>query len=527
MSMWETVSVPLGVKQSIDTIFAGVLIGGIDRSKEENYNLLQTKLGVRKYTSAKFIGTFQDNVFNNTYAVFYDIMTKVKASVFTAEQIEAIIDNNRDIVLDTPFINKADFIGGDRNVPNDDDIINAMISMLKQEYVRLSYKQVTEEEFDSACSIYIEWYKDTFMFYTCNNMTMIMSNTGFDVQLPGKRKRHYQGRADAEEYYASNMAIINNLDGVGGRRVTVVDEQWLRDDLEASRQEDKKAIFSLGINEIDSVWGPMRRGNMLGILGKTKGGKTRFCHYLAARALRRGLNVAVFIMEGTADEWTSAMSASIIADMSYNEIKRNGSGSILRISSKDILRNTFRDKPTINKIISSAKMAMATNPKYGRLEIIESTQYVETFQDELKAQYKKSPYDLVIIDSLVNIQSKTIKNKPEAISKAYMETKQTIEYGLPVPAVAICTAQMKQTTIDELRRNPDSDIDVTAGGESAETIRTPDFTLGLFSTKEELKADIMKMFAVAQRHSESFDNFTARGLMDCCYFMSEEDSIGQ
>lgn len=526
MSMWETVSIPLGIKQSIDTIFAGVLIGGIDRSNDENTSLLQSKLTVRKYTEAKFLGTFQQNVFNNTYAVFYDILTKVKATVFTVDQIEAIIDNNRDIVLDTPFINKADFVGGDRNIPNDDDIINAMISMLKTEYSRLSYKSVTEDEFDSACNMYIDWYKDTFMFYTCNNMTMIMSNTGLDVKLPGKRSRHYQGRDDAQEYYAINMSILDSLNGTGGSKVTSVDADWLRADLEKSKKQDEKSIFNTGLKEIDSVWGPLRRGNMLGVLGKTKGGKTRFCSFEVARALKRGLNVAVFIMEGTADEWTSAITASLIADKSYESVKRKGEGSLLRISSSDILRNTFRDKRTLSSIISSAKMDLATNPKYGHLEILEGTRYVETFQDELKAQYKKSPFDMVVIDSLVNIQSNTIKNKPEAISRAYLETKQTVEYGLPIPALAICTAQMKQTTIDELRRNPDADIEVTAGGESAETIRTPDYTLGLFSTKEELSADIMKMFSVAQRHTGAFENFAARGYMDCCYFLSEEDTLG-
>lgn len=525
MSMWDTVSIPLGVRQSIDTIFGGILLGGIDRNNEANKEILTSKLRVRKYTAAKFLGTFQSNIFNNVFAVFYDIVIKLGTSVFSVEQIEAIIDNNRDIVLDTPFINKADFIGGDRNIPSDDDIINAMISALKSEYVRLSYKYVSEEEFDSACTIYIDWYKDTFMFYVCNNMTIIMSNTGLDLKMTSKRSRHYQGRKDAEEYYTESMAILNSIDKNGGVRVTALDEQWYRQTTEKSKETDDKAIMTLGISEIDNVWKELRRGQMVGILGKTKGGKTRFCHYLAARAIRKKLNVFIMIMEGNSEEWSSAITSSLIADLSYNDVKRRGSGSILRLSSADIMRNVYRNKPKISGIINKVRQDMAISPNLGRIEIMEGPQNVETLQDVIKAQYKKSPFDVIIIDSLVNVKSTSIKDKSTAISTAYMDTKQTIEYGLPRPVLAFCTAQLKQTTIDELRRNPDSDMEVTAGGESAETIRTPDFTLGLFSSKEELKADIMKMFSVAQRHSQAFDNFSCRGYMDCCYFMSEDDDI--
>ena len=527
MSMWDTVSIPIGIKQSIDNIFASVLVGGIDTADGKNSEIYTNKMATRKYTAAKFVGTFQSNIFNNAYAVFYDIVIKLGTGIFSVEQIETIIDNNRDIVLDTPFINKADFVGGDRNIPNDDDIINAMIVVLKGEYVRLSYKSVSAEEFDSACKIYIDWYKDNYMFYVCNNMTIIMSNTGLDVRTSSRRSRHYQGRKDAEEYYAENMAILNSIGSSGGLKVVPLDEKWYREKAEKSKEEDDKALMTIGLQEIDSVWKMLRRGNMVGILGRSKGGKTRFSTYMAARAVRMGLNVFIMIMEGTEEEWSSAITASIIADVSYQAVKKGQANKITRISSKDILENTFRNKKNINALINATRADIAMSPKYGHVEIMTGTQYKETLQDVIKAQYKKSPFDIIIIDSLVNISSKSGKSKSEAISEAYMETKQTIEYGLPVPALAFVTAQMKQVVIDELRKNPDAEIPITAGGESAETIRTPDYTLGMFSTDEELDADIMKLFSVAQRHTRRFENFSCRGYMDCCYFLSEADDLGK
>ena len=131
--------------------------------------------------------------------------------------------------------------------------------------------------------------------------------------------------------------------------------------------------------------------------------------------------------------------------------------------------------------------------------------------------------DVLVIDQLVNVMSKKGKGKVERISEAYMQTKNFIANTLKRPALGIMPAQLKQEVVDFLRKNPDETIDVTAGGESSETSRTPDEVIGLFSSKEERDNNIMKIYSVASRHNGSFQDFQAKCYLECCFFTSQDE----
>ena len=106
-----------------------------------------------------------------------------------------------------------------------------------------------------------------------------------------------------------------------------------------------------------------------------------------------------------------------------------------------------------------------------------------------------------------------------------MEMKNFLANKLKRPALGLMPAQLKQEVVDYLRRNPDETIDVTAGGESAETVRTPDEVIGLFSSKEERDNNIMKIYSVASRHNGSFQDFQSRCYLECCFFLSQDDDV--
>ena len=113
------------------------------------------------------------------------------------------------------------------------------------------------------------------------------------------------------------------------------------------------------------------------------------------------------------------------------------------------------------------------------------------------------------------------KSKTDTAAEAYTTLKHYISYELPNKALALVTCQLKQAVIDELRSNPTAEIDVTAGGVTAETIRTPDFVVCLTSTKEERKQGQVRMNDVASRHSESFNSFYMGAELSCSYFYSD------
>lgn len=524
--MWDRINIPLGIESSVRTIFSAVLLGGIDRENPDNAELVKNKVMVAKLARPRLAADFPFNVFYNNFAIFYDILITLQVASFTKDQLFSIIETNRDLILDSPYIDTKKYSATTSgNIANDDDIINAITMSLLEDLEELSMEEVTEEEFLSSCRIYKDWYKNALAEITSLNMSSIMSDIGFDCKKPGRRMRHYQGIDDMQEYYNENMKIIRSLSDESRIKSHVLDEKWLNEELQAENKKDTDAMFSVGIREMDETIGTLRRGNMLGVMGPPKGGKTRFTNYLVQRALSLGYNVCVWPLEGTSAEWEAMQVSCFLAQSSHEELKRSGKeGSMIRISSKDILEKRYGNSTEIRKQVAGAKAVIATSEKYGRLSFIEGTAYVEDFLETIKSHWEtENQFDVLVIDQLVNVMSKTGKGKVERISQAYMETKNFLANTLKIPALGIMPAQLKQDVVDNLRRNPDETIDVTAGGESSETVRTPDEVIGLFSSKEERDNNIMKIYSVASRHNGSFKDFQAKCYLDCCYFTSSDE----
>lgn len=525
--MAKLLNAPINIISSLDTIFAGILVGGIDRDDPSKQKLLTKKIEVTKIARSKFVSTFQFNVFNNNYAVFYEIMATLNIKAFNKDQLESILENNKDLVMDSPYIDKSKYsVADNNNTPTDDDLFVALSADIMSDFIRLSNLAVDIDEFESACTIYIDWYKSAYMESICQDMSIIMQDMGLDVKLPGKRKRHYHGMDDAVEYYNENMKIIRSLDDEGRIQSTVINDQWFQDEMQNETKSDDKALFNIGIKEIDVTVGDLRRGNMLGIMGPPKGGKTRFTNYLVQRALSLGYNVCVWPLEGTKEEWIAMQISAYLAATSYKNLKAGRAEEMIRFDSKDILQKKYINSKPARELIAAAKQTMAVNENYGRLSFIEGTAYVEDMFDVLKSHYEsENPFDVLVIDQLVNVMSKTGKGKVERISEAYMNTKDFLANKLKRPALGLMPAQLKQDVVDYLRSHPEETIDVTAGGESAETSRTPDEVIGLFSSKEERDSNMMKIYSVASRHNGSFKDFTARCYLGCCFFLSQEDDI--
>jgi len=499
--------IPLGIEESLRNIFTAILVGGLKRGNP----VAKEKLMVQRICMARFLAEFPSNIFQNEYAIFYSIVADLNTKVFSVEQLNEIIDNNRDLILKSPYVDLSQYnMITDGRQTTEDEKVEAFKKNLEELLIELSNEKTAEEEFISSMNIYVAWYKTNFMRETANNMAMIMSDTGFEYKQPGGRARLIKGTTEAENYYNERAKILKELSEESRMRALVVDAGWLEKDFEAENTPDDKTLFTFGIQEIDEVVGELRRSNMLGILGPPKGGKTRFSNFIVQRALSLGLNVAVWPLEGTSDEWISMQLASYI--------KRSSGVSL---NSKHILQRKYED-PKRKKYISAAKIALATSPTIGRLSFIEGVAYCEDFIDVLEAHYNnENPFDIIVIDSLVNIMSRKNKPKAERISEGYMMLKNYIANRMKKSALAIVPAQLKQSVVDHVRSNPEETLDVTSGGESSETIRSPDEVIGLFSSKEERAANIMRIYSVASRHSGNFDDFRVRCDLQCCHFYSD------
>ena len=499
----------VGIEESLKKIFSAVVIGAIRRDNPK----LADKKRVCRECIPRFIAKFNDNIFQDEYAFIYEMLKTLKIKVFSITQLREVIDRNRDIILDSPYINISKWgITIDNRPTTDDEKIEAftynMISLVEE----LSNNYVTEQEFSSSVEIFVAYYIEQASLETVQNMALILSDTGLLVRKSKKRSVLYKGVEDSDKYYLERKSIIKSLSSsdINSTKSELIGVDWLSSELKLENKIDDEGILDFGLTEIDTVIGELRRSNLVTVLGPPKGGKTRLTNYLVQRALDKGLNVCVWPLEGTKEEWIASQISNML------RVHHN-----IYVNSKDILQRKYENEQ-VRECVIAEKTRLATDYSRGKLSFITGTAYCENFTDELENHYNNiNAFDVLVIDQLVNISTKTGKNKVDRISTAYMQCKDFITNKLPRKALAIMPAQLKQDTVDYLRRNPSETMDVTAGGESAETIRSADEVIGIFSTKEERSSNRIRLYSVASRHSESFDDFYAHAELGCCYFESD------
>lgn len=499
----------LEYEDTLDSIFSAVMIGGMDVNSPD----LGSKRESFKMCLPLFRGKYVYNIFNDEYAVLYEIITKMKIGVFTEKQLGVILDQNKDVILDSTVIDfdsMLSTIDGLKEKASDIDKFSVFKAMTIDKFNQLSNEVVSVEEFKSACEIYKMVYKKETMTDIINNMSII-NISGKKIKDMQGRTKSYEGVEGAHKYYNDAKKVLDSLDEVSRKTSTVVDEKWLEEELAEEEEGDKLKLVKFGLNEIDNALKYLRRTQILGILGPAKGGKTRTAAYLASKMLMEGLNVCIWPIEGHRSEWDAMILSNII---------RVESG--ISVPSSDIITKNYSEE--IKQIVVAAKVKLAMGEGRGRLSYINGTAYLETYQDDLLNHYEnENVFDGIFIDSLTLIQSTRNVGKVERISTAYEGFKIFITDTLPIPALGVLTAQLKQSVVDELRNNPNDTIDVTAGGEAAATIRTPDNVIGVFSSKEERDAGLMKMYSVASRHNESFDDHYVRCELGSCYYEDGDD----
>lgn len=511
-----------GIIQTLDTIFASVLAGGLDQGSPEELEIARKKLSDISFYIGNFKSKFPMQVFQNNYAVFYEFIMKQNSYVFQTSSFRTALESNFDDILESPYIDMSPYNTTINNgATTRDEKFIVFYEQILEHYRRLSHRVVTKPEFESACNLYVSWFKEQYMSETYNNMALITGPQGFEYRKSHRRTQLLKGYLDAEKYYRERKAVILSLEKESSIKHTVYNSEAYQEEMQETSAGE--AILNYNLPVIDDVKGSMRRGNMIEVMGPPKGGKTTLTTFFVENAISKGLNVAVWALEGTPDEWKSLIIALMVRK------KTN-----LVVDKKNVLERNYKsDQEKSACEAARAELAVAgeipkelmQNPKLkrGALSFIEGAAYVEDFIEVLKYHYENvNPFDVIVMDSPINILSRTGKPKVERISECYMTLKSYVANSMKVPAIAIVTAQIKQTAVDYLRQHPGEDLDVTSGGESAETIRTPDEVIGVFSTKRERETNRMQIQSVASRHNRDFPNSYIGCQLGCGYFWCDD-----
>jgi hypothetical protein len=523
-----------GIKDEIFNIFSGVLFGGV---KEDNPKL-QEIVKEGKINLSRFRAKFRSNVFQDEYAIFYSLLVDKGYSVFTSVMLLDALRTSRDLVLDSPYVdlNRIIGTGAPGVIPNNDEKFAIVTEIMMESFEALSNNYVSEDDFDTSVMMFEEFYKDTFMLEVTQNMTLIQTEGGYAEKLPGHRSKLWKGRLDAYEYFEEKRKWIESLEDEVYDDSLVLDEEWAKKAIEGDSEEKDEPVFKIPIEEINSVVGMIRRTEMIEFMGPPKGGKTRACVFVTCECIRSGLNVTVWPLEGSSGEWINCIIACLVR-MEYNISISSSLVADIRKSRKEKDNDEIEiehgtdvskvKKGGIRRLINNIIVKIGSEQSWGRLTFMSDIFYIEDCFERLTTHYKKyNPFDVIVVDSpILATSKKSGENRFDVASKAYKMLKlyvaKVMEKKSLNPAVAVVTGQYKQAEIDYLRKHPDEEPDVTAGAETAESIRTPDEIFGIFSNEAERKAGMIKFFHIATRHGAQFDSFYCAANYGCCYFSSD------
>ena len=149
----------------IEKMFAGML-----RRKVLSDERLEQE---RMDNVSKFITRFRDNVFQDEYAILYELVATRRITTGDWTMMEAVIDENKELILSAPQVNLAQFAADF----TESDEYDAFISMTKAAFERICDMEfVGSEGFDSAVNSFIELFERKYTRQCLNVMGAILSN---------------------------------------------------------------------------------------------------------------------------------------------------------------------------------------------------------------------------------------------------------------------------------------------------------------------------------------------------------------
>ena len=440
-------------------IFSSVLSGEGDWVKQ--LQSFKAKLDPKLFRNEEYmIAKFMHKSMNNrilTSKIFEIILKKNLKDITKSNGRYITLDNYRDL-----------------NGAKEYGFIQSVIDRYK-EYCNGHIMEM--DEFEGAITAYKTLYQQ---IETVNTL-----NKGIEIATTGvgTGRNRKLGLDDCMGYVKKSFADLNGLleDQEGKGFVN------MKDTLTGEVQNKSEFICSFGeIETLNKAYGGYYTGNFYQFMGPPKGGKSKMCANVCYNAMTSGRNVTVWAQEGGMEMWSAQMRA--IHCFRYTNKDRNATNVITDTpSQRDILQSNM--SPAIKALEDASRLDLQTNPTYGSVEYIDRPFYLENFIEEIDTSVNSNGSQLVIIDYLQLIDTENPRlSSSEVLKQAY---KRLLNYCKKKNVAVLTPVQYKQEAVAALASGDGSDVDmrVSAGG-SAEVIRTPDMTIPLWATAQELQQGI-------------------------------------
>lgn len=329
---------------------------------------------------------------------------------------------------------------------------------------------------------------------------------------------HKQGYTDAVSMLKSDLADIESLiDPSQGTGYVTSRELGMAE----KKSKKPELIGDFGrLKELNKIMGGVYTGVFLSILAPTKTGKSKLCSRLCHNiVVEHGFNVVVYPVEGGADMW-NAQQRAIHYDYFWNKDLADRTKFKTGVDQKVVLDDDFVTEEQRN-LENSSRLDLFCNESYGEITYIDRPFKVETLIEEIDTAVKLSNAKAVIIDypQLIGWDSKNM-SKPQAIGRAYQDL---LKYSKSANVAVICPAQFTQEAVKEMStsdKNGKSHELRTAGGESAEIVRTPDINIALYASIDDLLNNSMRIMSIPSRLCPAFPSFDIYADLGTCMFAS-------
>ena len=458
---------------------------------------------------AYLYGQLLPDIFRDENYIIYKILYKYKEQKITPDtefmqmylmRNESLIRNSKD------YININTYADLDENVAT-----GYTIGVLKQ-FTRLKgLKPLDKNQFNLT----IEKYKIEFENKIMNEAyaeAKVILNEGME-----KRGHVKQGFEDSVAHVKDRVAYIESMvDRTAGDGFMSMQELLEKD-------EDRQQFTKIGdfgeLKHLNKyVGGGIYKPYFYSVIAPTKGGKSKFCTRLIHNiVVENGNNAVVWAHEGGSGAWMAQFRA-VHFDYYYNRDKIDNTQMLRGINQEVIEKGTY-PTPELASLENVSRLDLKTNPNYGHIEFISRPLNVETFIDEIETAVQKSNADIVLVDYLQMIDTLGRgKSKAEYVGRAY---QKLLAYANHRNVAILSPAQYTQEFMKEaLNAKEGSTFDVrTAGGESSEVIRTPDYNIALYASTEDLVKHRMKILSIPSRKCQPFPSIDIYHDLGVCRFI--------
>lgn len=457
---------------------------------------------------AVLFSTFNPKIFRDENYVIFKVFYSFRDRGVTPDEdfLRMYLLRNEKIISDA-----GEYLDVQAYADLDEDPVTGYVMAVIKQYSRLLTMPVESLE---NFKLLMEKYRLEFMSSALGDAYSKAKTMLYDGIKQGRDFK--MGYNDSVAYIKKTMTDIEtSVDSSQGMGIIDASVVGLIDD-------DQNAPEYLGdfglINELNKHLGGIYSSYFYSILAPTKGGKSKFTTRMMHNMIINGTPVVVWAHEGGYAAWLAQLRA-VHFDWVYNRKEPDITKHKLGVTQEVILRGNYPSE-AIRQLEDASRVDLFTNPKYGKVTMVDAAFKVETFLDDIDTAVMQHGAKAVLVDYLQLITSNRVgASKPQIIGEAY---QKALAYAKKKNVAFISPAQMTQDFMNEMAKSKEGSSHElrTAGGETSEVIRTPDINIALYGSIEDIRAGSMKILSIPSRLCQPFPEIDIYCDLGICQFAS-------